>query len=347
VIERVEIAPGYSISRIIHGGWQFSRGHRLGASPPDDPVEVLMASAEMGITTFDCADIYTGVEDLYGSFLARWRSTSSVHIQIHTKFVPDYDDLSDVDKRYVERVIDRSLKRLGVERLDLVQFYWWRDDVPGLEETGLWLAELRDAGKIRHLATTNLDTARLERLESAGVRLVANQVQYSALDRRPEHGLAEYARPRGMQLLCYGTLAGGLLTDRWLGRAWGDAPDTRSLTKYRLIVDEFGGWEAYQSLLGTLRTIAVSHGSDIASVAVRFVLDQQAVGALIIGATRLGQMAGTAGAFDIALGEADHAAIRTHLDAANGPDGDVFDLERDRSGPHGSIMRYDLNRGGP
>ena len=344
-VERVELAPGYSISRLIHGGWQFSEGHRLGGPAVDDAIEVLMASAELGVTTFDCADIYTGVEELYGRFLRRWKSTSAANpIQLHTKFVPDSDDLASVDRRYVERIIDRSLERLGVEALDLVQFYWWRDEVPGMEQTGLWLSELRDAGKIRHLAATNLDADRLRRLAAAGVTLVADQVQYSVLDRRPERHLAEYALGSGVGLLCYGGLAGGLLTDRWLGCPAPEGSETRSFTKYRLIVEAFGGWGAYQSLLRTLRVVADRHGTDIASVALRFVLDQPAAVAVVVGATRVGHMARNVGAFAATLEEGDHAAIRAHLDDAPGPEGDVFELERDRDGPHGRIMRYDLGR---
>ena len=136
MIERSELAPGYSISRLVHGGWQFSDGHRLSNDVLDDAVDVLIDSAELGVTTFDCADIYTGVEELYGRFLQRWKTTSAaVPIQIHTKFVPDYSALERVDRQYVEKIVDRSLVRLGVERLDLVQYYWWRDDVPGLEQT--------------------------------------------------------------------------------------------------------------------------------------------------------------------------------------------------------------------
>jgi len=349
VIDRYELAPGYSISRIIHGGWQFSAGHRLSGSALDTAIDVLEASAELGITTFDCADIYTGVEELYGAFLARWKASSaSVPIQIHTKFVPDYADLPIVDDAYVDRIIDRSLRRLGVERLDLVQFYWWRDEIPGMEDTARRLTRLRDLGKIGHVAVTNLDVSRLRRLQAAGVDVVSNQVQYSLLDRRAEGGLIDLATQEGLGLLAFGTLAGGFLTDRWLGRpdpdTSGDQADNRSLIKYRLIIDEFGGWDAYQSLLRELRSIADRHGATIASVAVRFVLEQPTVAATIVGGTRLGQMARNAEVFSFALDAGDHQRIRDHLDRAPGPLGPIFGLERDRTGPHGRIMKYDLNR---
>ena len=345
-VERTELAPGYSISRVIHGGWQFSEGHRLSEEDLDDAVEVLVASAQLGVTTFDCADIYTGVEALFGRFLRRWRTTSTgtLPIQIHTKLVPDDSDLSRVDRRYVERIVDRSLQRLGVERLDLVQFYWWRDEVPGMEDVVLWMDELRAAGKIRHVAVTNLDVPRLRRIETTGVRPVSDQVQYSALDRRPAGRLAGHCRSRGIEMIAFGTLAGGFLTDRWLGVDEPTRLANRSLVKYRLIIREFGGWEAYQALLATLSEIAGRHGVETGAVAIRFVLQEPAVAAVVLGATRLGQMERNVRAFDFRLSEEERSRIRVHTDAAPGPAGDVFELERDRRGPHGRIMKYDLNR---
>ncbi len=347
MIEAFELAPGYTVSRVIHGGWQFSAGHRLSEEQLDSAVDVLLRSADLGVTTFDCADIYEGVEELYGRFLARWKSSSVAGpIQIHTKFVPDYVALADVDRAYVERIIDRSLRRLGVERLDLVQFHWWRDDVPGMEDAAGWLAELRHEGKIRHVAVTNMDVERVRRIGAAGVELVANQVQYSVLDRRPEHALRDHATASGMGLLAFGTLAGGFLTDRWLGRPEPVDVTNRSLVKYRLIIEEFGGWEAYQALLGTLRAVADRHAVGVAAVALRFVLEQPGVAGAIVGATRVGQMERNLEAFRFTLTDDEHALIRRHLSAAPGPSGPIFGLERDRDGPHGRIMRYDLNEGG-
>lgn len=345
MIERCELAPGYSISRVIHGGWQFSSGHRLSGDTTADPLAVLFESAELGVTTFDCADIYTGVEELYGRFVREWGGRAgAAPVQVHTKFVPDASDLANIDRAYVERIIDRSRERLGVERLDLVQYYWWRDEIPGMEQTAVWLQELKEEGRIRHLGVTNFDPARIERIRDAGVTVVSDQVQYSALDRRPEHGLADYCRDAGLGIIAFGTLAGGFLTGRWSGAPDDARWDNRSLVKYRLIIDEFGGWAAYQQLLKSLREIGEQYGVEASSVAVRFVLEQPAVSAVIAGATRLGQMRRNVEAFSFRLTDVDRRRIRALVDAAPGPRGEVFDLERDRDGPHGRIMKYDLNR---
>src|SRR5262249_47199499 len=146
----------------------------------------LIAAAEAGIITFDCADIYTGVEDLIGQFriayAERHGAEALAWIKIHTKFVPDLDLLPRISKQHVRAIIERSLRRLRQERLDLVQFHWWDYDIPGCVETAQWLDELRHEGKIHLLGGTNFDTEHVERFAAAGVPMVAMQVQYSLLD---------------------------------------------------------------------------------------------------------------------------------------------------------------------
>lgn len=345
---RVELAPGYEIPRLVVGGWQLSAGHHEDAVAADVAIERLVALADLGLDTFDCADIYTGVEELFGRFLARWRTTSASRpLHVHTKLVPDLSALPDVDRRYVERIVDRSLRRLGVEALDLVQLHWWDFGLGDWRATARALGDLRRAGKIRHLGATNLTADEVRAMEdAAGVPVVSDQVQYSALDRRPERGLTAHCGASSTRILSYGTLAGGFLTSRWLGRAPADGPfENRSLAKYRLIIEEFGGWEAYQELLRTLAAIGQARGVDTAAVALRFVLDQPGVAAAVVGFSSVERMRADLRALDLELTEADHARIRRLVDTAPGPAGDVFALERDREGAHGRLMRYDLNRG--
>ncbi|NDE02793.1 MAG: hypothetical protein EBZ91_13900 [Gammaproteobacteria bacterium] len=118
-----------------------------------------------------------------------------------------------------------------------------------------------------------------------GVPVVSHQVQYSLLDERPRGAMAEYCAAQGIGLLCYGTVAGGFLSNAWLGREAPVELGNRSLTKYRLIIDEFGGWDMFQQLLELLQRVALRHGADIASVATRLVLDRPGVAAAIVGAT--------------------------------------------------------------
>jgi aryl-alcohol dehydrogenase-like predicted oxidoreductase len=217
-MERINITPDYTISKIIKGSWHLSGGH--GAIITSEAIEDMRAFVEAGITTFDCADIYTGVEDLIGQFLRSekdsFASGNLPHVQIHTKYVPDYDVLGTIKKKDTEAIIDRSLKRLGVEQLDLVQFAWWDYQFPRFVETAVHLHELQQAGKIRHIGVTNFDAAHLKEILMAGVPVVANQLQYSALDHRPENDMHQLAKETGFFYLCYGVIAGGFLSDSYL-----------------------------------------------------------------------------------------------------------------------------------
>jgi aryl-alcohol dehydrogenase-like predicted oxidoreductase len=337
---RTILAKGYDISRVLKGGWQLAGGH--------GSIEVSSALADMdrfveaGITTFDCADIYTGVEELIGHWL-RTRPAAASKVQVHTKYVPDLDRLAAHSRADVARGIDRSLQRLGVERIDLVQLHWWEYAAPGYIDAARWLDELRAAGKIRHIGLTNFDRRRLTEIADAGVPVVSHQVQYSVLDRRPSSMAAECAS-RSIGLLCYGALAGGFLSEQWLDAAFpAGALENRSLVKYRLIIQEFGGWKLFQRLLRVLRDIGARHGTGIGVVAMRWVLDQPGVAAIIVGARHAGHLPAVAAALALSLSNADRDAIAAIHAEASGPGGEVYGLERVKGGAHASIMRYTLN----
>jgi aryl-alcohol dehydrogenase-like predicted oxidoreductase len=112
-------------------------------------------------------------------------------------------------------------------------------------------------------------------------------VQYSIIDRRPEVKMAKFCRDSKASLLAYGTICGGLMSERYLGRQEPYDLDTASLKKYKRMIDAWGGWELFQELLSTLKEIADKRGVGIANVATHYILDRAAVGGVIIGA-RLG-----------------------------------------------------------
>jgi aryl-alcohol dehydrogenase-like predicted oxidoreductase len=342
VIPRYTLQDGYTFSRIIKGGWHLAGDH--GSIDPSQAVQDMAVFVEAGVTTFDCADIYTGVEELIGSF-RRVYPTLAPQVQVHTKFVPDLSDLDSLDGNYVERIIDRSLQRLGMERLDLVQFHWWDYKVPRYVEAALELERLRRAGKIAHIGVTNFDKPRLDQIVAAGVPVVSHQLQYSLIDNRPASCMIEYCRSHNITLLCYGTVAGGFLSERWL-----DKPEpregeitNRSLIKYKLIIDDFGGWDLFQELLQVLAQIAAKHNTDVASVASRAVLDRPQVAAVIVGATNTAHVQSHSQVASLQLDADDRAALATVTGRRRGPQGDVYSLERDRTGRHGQIMKYELN----
>src|SRR5439155_26755976 len=164
---------------------------------------------------------------------------------------------------------------------------------------------------------TNFDTERLRVIAENGIRVVSNQVQYSIVDRRPEARMAAFCGDHAMTMLAYGTLLGGLLSEKYLGRSEPQRAElhTASLRKYMTMIDTWGGWTLFQELLLVLKQIADRHRVSIANIGVRYILDRPAVAGVIVGA-RLGiaqHIADNTRVCDFALDPEDQAAIEPVL----------------------------------
>jgi aryl-alcohol dehydrogenase-like predicted oxidoreductase len=329
------------VDRLILGCWQLAEGH---GQHVEDGAAVLEAYYDAGFRTFDGADIYTGVEALLGRFLAA-HGLHDGDVRVHTKMVPDLAALPRFDAEAVARAVDRSLSRLGVSTLDLVQFHWWDDQVPGYLEALDALVEQQRQGKVRAIGLTNFDRAHLGEILEHGLPVASIQTQYSLLDRRPDGAFTDLALAHDVDLLCYGSVAGGLLSDAWLGRPDpGGTVENRSLVKYRLVVEEIGGWPALQTLLNELRAVADERGGDVASVATAWCLERPGVRAAIVGIRSRRHLARHVALRDAAPLTAEHLA---RLERARSlyPEvpGEVYELERDLTGRHGRVMKFGLN----
>lgn len=170
------------ISRIIQGGWQLSHGHLTGSerATKSDVMVKLLKAYDAGIRAFDCGDIYTGVEELYGGLIKalHYRGIRDADIRIFTKLVPDLDVIhsGNVDRAYVRSVVRRSLNRLGVHNLSLVQFHWWDYHFPGYLVALGALHELVKEGVIENIGLTNFDAEHTREIIEAGIPIVSTQV---------------------------------------------------------------------------------------------------------------------------------------------------------------------------
>ncbi len=285
---RLQFTPDLNICRILNGMWQVSGGH--GRINPQAAIESMFKYVDAGFTTWDLADHYGPAEDFIGEFrrqLAATRGKEALsQVQAFTKWVPRPGKMT---KKFVEENIDISLRRMDVESLDLMQFHWWKYLDKNYLDALKYMAELQTEGKIKHLALTNFDTEHLQIITEAGIKIVSNQVQFSLVDRRPEVNMIKFCQQHDIKLFTYGSLCGGFLSEKYLGKPKPRSFDltTVSLRKYKNMIDGWGGWELFQELLSTLKEIADKHGVSISNVAVRSILDQPAVGGVIVGA-RLG-----------------------------------------------------------
>ncbi|WP_084790929.1 aldo/keto reductase [Nitrososphaera viennensis] len=268
--------------------WQVAGGH--GRIEHEKAIGEMMAYHDSGFTSWDLADIYGPAEDFIGGFrrmLAEEKGESELaKMQAFTKFVPEPARMT---RAVVEQAIERSRRRMGVESIDLVQFHWWDYANPAWLDALVHLSELRDAGRVRNVGLTNFDTDHMQDMADAGIKIVSNQVQYSIIDQRPQVKMQEFCSKNNSVILAYGTVCGGLLSERYLGSPEpGNAQlDTPSLRKYKKMIDVWGGWKLFQELLAALKQVAARHNASIANVAARYILDRPAVAGVIIGA-RLG-----------------------------------------------------------
>jgi aryl-alcohol dehydrogenase-like predicted oxidoreductase/enamine deaminase RidA (YjgF/YER057c/UK114 family) len=324
---RCALAPGLDISRIVTGLWQIADMERGGR--PVDPQGAASAMAdyvEAGFDTFDMADHY-GSAELIAAHCARRYARAKSRPRLLTKWCPEPGAMM---PEIVRAGVQRSLERLGVSAIDLLQFHWWSFEHPGYLDAMTELAALRREGKITELGVTNFDTDHLRVLVKHGIPVVSNQVCCSLLDPRAAGEMSGFCREHGIKLLAYGTLAGGFLGDRWLGASRPAAVDDWSKMKYLRFIDAIGGWEIFQGILAALAEIAHKHAVSIANVATRWVLDQPAVAAVIVGA-RLGERehrADNLRAFSFALDDSDRDAIERALARAKRIPGDCGDEYR-------------------
>jgi aryl-alcohol dehydrogenase-like predicted oxidoreductase len=330
------------LDKLIIGCWQLSKGHS--ETSQTQALKVIESYYAAGFRVFDCADIYTGVEELLGQFI-KTNGLGSADIKVHTKYVPDMALLATLTPEQTERIIDRSRARLGLESLDLVQFHWWHYDTGSYLQALETLSSLKQQGKIKEVGLTNFNAKRVAEIVASGIPIASIQTQYSVIDQRAKT-LESVTQEHDIQLLCYGSVAGGLLSDVYLKQSEPREPhENRSLTKYILMVEEMGGWPALQSILKVLKGIADNHDTDIASVATAYCLNQQAVRACIVGARNIKHVAAHVVLRDaLQLSAEDIEKIEKTRAQFNAIPGDVYELERDTTGTHGRIMKYNLSK---
>ena len=280
------LAPDLEVSKIITGLWQIADMERHGQTlDPVATAQYMAPYVSAGLTTFDMADHYGSSEIITGTF--KNQHPMGQRAQLFTKWVPEPGKTTKTD---VRKAVETALARMQQDQLDLMQYHAWNYADASWLDGLFYLHELQNEGLIKHLGVTNFDAAHLRVACASGIPLVSNQICHSVIDQRATHEMAEVCSSYGIKLLAFGTLAGGFLTEKWLGSTEPDLKKlgTWSQMKYKRFIDAAGGWDPFQNLLETLKLIADEHQVSLANIASRFVLENDHVGAIIVGA-RLGE----------------------------------------------------------
>ncbi len=300
------------VSEICLGSWQ-TFGDRVGREETEAITE---AAFEAGINFFDTANVYGkgAAEKLWGELLNRRPRDSFIlatklYFPVRIRSKPwtwrDYG----LSAKQVHRQIDRSLKRLRTDYVDLYQCHRYDPDTP-LEETMEALTEVVKAGKARYIGFSEWPIEAIERaLAMPGVeKFVSSQPQYSLLHRDPEPELIPLSEQNGISQIVFSPLAQGVLTGKYRP---GEDPPIGS----RGAVEELGQimhpevLEAVQRLV----PIATENGLTMSQLALAWVLRQENVAAAIIGATRPGHVTGGAAASGVKLSDDTVRAIDAAL----------------------------------
>ncbi|QYJ16721.1 putative oxidoreductase [Rubrobacter xylanophilus DSM 9941] len=271
--QRAPLAIRLGIEPLGVGAWAWGTRRLWGYGSGYGRAEVAAALRESltaGVRLVDTAEIYGNGESerIIGSILRE--GDLSARPVLATKFAPYPYRLS---PRSLLSALDGSLRRLGVESVDLYQIHWY-SPVPapgGLLDA---LAEAVKEGKARHVGVSNYGAEAMrrafERLDARGVPLTSNQVEYSLLHRAPEtDGTLEACRELGVTLIAYSPLAQGLLTGKY-------GPGSRPPGLVRRLGRAFGerNLRRVQPVVGILREIGERHGKSPAQVSLNWLLAQ-------------------------------------------------------------------------
>ena len=185
------------------GTWRMGEGR----GKRRDEVAALRTAIELGMSLIDTAEMYAsgGAEEVVGEAIAGRRD----EVFVVSKFYPQ-----NAEPERMARACERSLKRLGTDRIDLYLLHW-RGDVP-LRKTLDGFARLLEEGKIRYAGVSNFDVSDMDELFALddGKRVVTDQVLYNFSRRGPEVELLPWLRKRHRPLMAYSPLEEGLLTHR-------------------------------------------------------------------------------------------------------------------------------------
>jgi len=308
---------GLKVSEISLGSWTTYGG----SVDESDAIRIVHHAFERGINLFDTADVYVrgGAETVLGKAL---KSLPREQVVLATKVMGRVWDGplgAGLSRKHIFDAMDQSLRRLGVDYVDLYQAHAPDQDAP-LEETLRAFDDLVRMGKTRYIGFSNfdhhppLDARALAIQKTRGwERFVSSQPRYSLIDRHVEKGHLALCRRNGVGLIVYSPLAQGVLTNKYAGNRVPEGSRATTafakfLTAEKALTPEnvaaaerFAAWVASRGL-----------GAP-APVAIAWVLKHPEVSSAIIGATRVEQLDENLKALEITLEPADWKAAEAAI----------------------------------
>jgi aryl-alcohol dehydrogenase-like predicted oxidoreductase len=307
---------GLDISRICLGAMSFgdsSRGGHPWVLGPDAARPVIKQAVEAGITFFDTANVYSGgsSEEILGAALKEYaeRDTIVIATKVHGQVRPGPNGRG-LSRKAVIAEVDHSLRRLGVDYVDLLQIHRWDSSTP-IEETLEALHDVVKAGKARYLGASSMYAWQFSKAlylaERHGwTRFVSMQNHYNLLYREEEREMFGLCADQGIGIIPWSPLARGRLTRDW------------DVTTGRSDTDEFGKGlyrERDREIVERVRVIAEQRGLPRAQIALAWVLKHPLVSAPIVGFTKPHHLTDALAALDVQLTAEEIEALEAPYEA--------------------------------
>ena len=301
------LGQGLEVSAIGIGCMPMVAGGNItyGAANADDAVETIHRAIELGVTFFDTAEIYGPFqnEELVGRAIRGKRDGLVIATKFGFAFEGNQIVGADSSPANIRRACEGSLKRLGIETIDL--FYQHRVDpkVP-IEDVVGAMADLKAEGKIRHLALSEAGEETLRRAHATHP-ITALQSEYSLWERGVEDGILPACQELGIGFVPYSPLGRGFLTGSFRSRDDLAENDWRRQDP-RWSEENFA---ANLAIVDTIRTVADRNGASVAQVALAWLIAQGDHVVPIPGAKRIATMSDSAAGADLELSDADLAEL--------------------------------------
>ena len=313
------LGDNMEVSAIGLGCMGMSRGFGPSGST-DEMIGVIRAAVERGVTFFDTAEAYGDNEELVGKALAPFAGQVVIATKFGFAFGPD-GNVAGLDSRpdHIKEVADNSLRRLGVESIDLLYQHRVDPEVP-IEEVAGTVKELIDSGKVRHFGLSEASAENIRRAHSVQP-VTALKSEYSLWWREPEAEILPTLSELGIGFVPYSPLGKGFLTGSISEETEFDKSDIRSsIPRFAADVRE-----ANRAVVDLLQTIAARKGATPGQIALAWLLAQRPWIVPIPGTRRLDRLQENVGSADVELTaddlrEIDDAAAGIEVQGARYPD---------------------------
>ncbi|MBC20648.1 MAG: aldo/keto reductase [Planctomycetaceae bacterium] len=290
------------------GDWKYG----WGPQDPSEAIDGLLAGLDFGINWIDTAPVYGdgASEKLVGKALRQAaREDVLVATKCSRKMLPDGSVTGILDAESVKAECEQSLKRLGVEVIDLYQMHWPEPDSQ-IEEGWAAMIDLKQEGKVREIGVSNFNVPQMERLEAMHP-ISSLQPPYNMLQREVEDTLFSYCSAQKMGIIGYSPLAKGLLSGAMTcARAAALDPSDHRSRDPKFATPEL---EANLQLVDRLQLFAKNHSHSVAELAIAWTLRKLEVTSAIVGVRNRAQIEGTHAAADWQLTQEEIAQIEQIL----------------------------------